>query len=65
AASAIGMSPRALSKITSNFMVLTSDHQKNNFGLSIKFEAKSLKVIDYSRKVGRYWEFSENAVDLI
>jgi 5'-3' exoribonuclease 1 len=65
AASAIGISPRALSKITSSFMVLTSDHQKNNLGLSIKFEAKSLKVIDYSRKSGRYWEFSEKAVDLI
>jgi hypothetical protein len=46
-------------------MVLTSDHQKNNLGLSIKFEAKSLKVIDYSRKNARYWEFSEKAVDLI
>lgn len=65
AAPAIGMSPRALSKITSSFMVLTSDHQKNNLGLSIKFEAKSLRVIDYSRKAGRYWEFSEKAVDLI
>lgn len=65
AASAIGMSPRALSKITSSFMVLTSDHQKNNLGLSIKFEAKGLKVIDYSLKTGRYWEFSEKAVDLI
>ncbi|KAG2138020.1 hypothetical protein DEU56DRAFT_945849, partial [Suillus clintonianus] len=65
AASAIGMSPRALSKITSSFMVLTSDHQKYNLGLSIKFEAKSLKVIDYSRKAGRYWGFSEKAVDLI
>lgn len=46
-------------------MVLTSDHQKNNLGLSIKFEAKGLKVIDYSLKTGRYWEFSEKAVDLI
>ncbi|KAG2351244.1 hypothetical protein BDR07DRAFT_1502159 [Suillus spraguei] len=64
AASTIGMSPRALSKITSSFMV-PSDHQKNNLGLSIKFEVKGLKVIDYSRKAGRYWEFSEKAVDLI
>ncbi|KAG2351087.1 hypothetical protein BDR07DRAFT_1446856 [Suillus spraguei] len=57
AASTIGMLPRVLSKITSSFM--------NNLGLSIKFEAKGLKVIDYSRKAGRYWEFSEKAVDLI
>jgi hypothetical protein len=45
--------------------MVPSDHQKNNLGLSIKFEAKGLKVIDYSRKAGRYWEFSEKAVDLI
>ncbi|KAG2351555.1 hypothetical protein BDR07DRAFT_1475812 [Suillus spraguei] len=49
AASTIGMSPRVLSKIMSSFM----------------FEAKGLKVIDCSRKAGRYWEFSEKAVDLI
>ena len=46
-------------------MVITSDHQKTNLGLSLKFEAKSLKVIDYSRKEGRYWEYSEKAVDLL
>ncbi|KAG2353602.1 hypothetical protein BDR07DRAFT_1308941, partial [Suillus spraguei] len=34
AASTIGMSPRALSKIMSSFMV-PSDHQKNNLGLSV------------------------------
>lgn len=46
-------------------MVLTSDSSKNNLGLSLKFEAKSLKVVDYSRKEGRHWEFSERTVDLI
>ncbi|KZT67451.1 hypothetical protein DAEQUDRAFT_673200 [Daedalea quercina L-15889] len=61
----VGLSGRALSKITSSFMVITGDGQKNNLGLSLKFEAKGLKVIDYSRKDGRYWEFSEKAVDLI
>ncbi|KAG9314777.1 hypothetical protein JVU11DRAFT_3860 [Chiua virens] len=59
------ISGRALSKITSSFMVLTSDSVKNNLGLSLKFEAKSLKVIDYSRKEGRHWEFSEKTIDLI
>lgn len=59
------ISGRALSKITSSFMVLTSDSSKNNLGLSLKFEAKSLKVIDYSRKDGRRWEFSEKTIDLI
>ena len=65
AANLLNISGRALSKITSSFMVLTSDSSKNNLGLSLKFEAKSLKVIDYSRKEGRYWEFSERTVDLI
>lgn len=61
----VGISGRALGKITSSFMVLTSDEQKNNLGLSIKFEAKALKVIDYSRKEGRTWEYSEKAIQLI
>jgi len=61
----LGMTGRALSKITSSFMVLTSDHTKNNLGLSLKFEAKSLKVIDYSKKDGRAWEFSEKTIELI
>ncbi|KAI0671842.1 exonuclease II [Trametes maxima] len=61
----IGLSGRALSRITSSFMVVSSDGNKNNLGLSLKFEAKGLKVIEYSRKNGRYWEFSEKAVELI
>jgi 5'-3' exoribonuclease 1 len=46
-------------------MVITSDNQKTNLGLSLKFEAKSLKVIDYSKKEGRNWQYSEKAVDLL
>jgi len=46
-------------------MVLTSDNQKTNLGLSLKFEAKSLKVIDYSKKDGRNWQYSEKAVELL
>jgi 5'-3' exoribonuclease 1 len=65
AAEMVGLSGRALSKITSSLMVITSDGQKTNLGLSLKFEAKSLKVIDYSRKDGKFWEFSEKAVELI
>ena len=61
----MGISGHALSKITSSLMVVTGDRQKNNLGLSLKFEAKSLKVIGYSRKNGRIWEFSEKALDLI
>lgn len=61
----IGVSGRALSKITSSFMVVSNDNKKHNLGLSLKFEAKSLKVIGYSRKDGRSWEFSDKAVELI
>lgn len=46
-------------------MVITSDGVKNNLGLSLKFEAKALKVINYSRKEGRNWEYSQNTVDLL
>ena len=46
-------------------MVITSDNQKTNLGLSLKFEAKSLKVIGYSKKDGRNWQYSEKAVDLL
>jgi hypothetical protein len=58
AANLLGISGLALSKITSSFMVLTTDSFKNNLGLSLKFEAKSLKE-------GRLWEFSEKTIDLI
>ena len=61
----VGISGRALGKITSSFMVITSDNQKTNLGLSLKFEAKSLKVIEYSRKQGRNWDYSEKAVELL
>ena len=61
----LGLSTKALSKITASFMVLASDGNKNNLGLSLKFEAKGLKVIEYSRKNDRFWEFSEKAIQLI
>ena len=60
----VGISSRALSRVTSSFMVL-SEGQKINLGLSLKFEAKSMKVLEYSRKDGRNWEFSDQAVALI
>jgi hypothetical protein len=59
------MSGRALSRITSSFLVITSNHQKANLGLSLKFEAKGLKVVGYSRKNDRFWEFSDKAIQLI
>ncbi|KAI9509818.1 exonuclease II [Russula earlei] len=61
----LAMSKRALSRVTSSFMVLLADGQKVNLGLSIKFEGKSMKVFNYSNKNGNVWEFSDLAIDLI
>ena len=61
----LAMSKRALSRVTSSFMVLVADGQKVNIGLSIKFEGKSMKVLSYSNKNGHVWEFSNLAIDLI
>ena len=47
-------------------MAIDGDHsRKVNLGLSVKFEAKAQKVIDYSRKADRYWEFSQTTVALM
>lgn len=46
-------------------MVLLSDKSKLNLGLGVKFEAKGLKVVGFSRKNGRFWEFSETAIQLL
>jgi len=61
----LAMSKRALSRVTSSFMVLAGDDQKVNLGLSIKFEGKGMKVLDYSDKNGNIWQFSDLAIDLI
>lgn len=55
----LGISSLALSRITSSLLVQTSEGQKVNIGLSIKFESKGLKVLGYSRRNDRGWEFSE------
>ena len=62
-AKALGLNPLVLSKITSSFQVALDD-SRVNLGLNLKFEAKKLKVLGYSRKTSG-WEFSEKAVQLI
>lgn len=54
----------ALSKITASFTVLSSS-LRLNLGLNLKFEAKKLKVLGYSRKGRSGWEFSDKAIQLI
>jgi 5'-3' exoribonuclease 1 len=62
----VGLSPVVVSKLTSRVMVQGGDISgKINLGLSVKFEAKAKKVIGYSRKRDRYWEFSQATVALI
>jgi 5'-3' exoribonuclease 1 len=58
------LNPLVLAKITSSFSV-TIDGQRVNLGLNLKFEAKKLKVLGYSRRGDSGWEFSLKAVELI
>lgn len=60
----LGLNPLVLSKITSSFSVIV-DEQRINLGLNLKFEAKKLKVLGYSRRSDSGWEFSYKAIDLI
>lgn len=58
------MSGLTLSKITSSMMLNHGD-SKLNVGLNLKFEAKSQKVLGYTRKGDSGWQFSSKAVKLI
>ncbi|SGY47624.1 BQ5605_C001g00550 [Microbotryum silenes-dioicae] len=53
-----------LSKITSSVLITHNDN-KLNIGLNLKFEAKSQKVLGYSRKGDSSWEFTNKAIELI
>ena len=56
--------PLTLSKITASFSVdLFGLHV--NLGLNLKFEAKKMKVLGYSRRGESGWEFSQKAVALL
>ncbi|GAM83983.1 hypothetical protein ANO11243_019730 [Dothideomycetidae sp. 11243] len=60
----LGLQPLVLSKITSSFRVGSSGLQLN-LGLNLKFEARKQKVLGYSRKGERGWEYSNKAISLI
>lgn len=61
----LGISGLALSKIASSVLVELMDGSKVNIGLSIKYEAKGQKVMGYSRKNDRGWEYSQKAYTLL
>lgn len=60
----LGISSLALSRITSTMLVEHKDG-KSNIGLSLKFESKGQKVLGYSRKNDRGWEYSEATYRLV
>lgn len=60
----LGLNALVLSKITSSFQVTLNDNRVN-LGLNLKFEAKKLKVLGYSRKGATGWEYSEKAIQMI
>jgi 5'-3' exoribonuclease 1 len=61
----VRMSALTLSKIASSLMINTGGDSKINAGLNLKFEAKSQKVLGYTRKTDSGWEYSEKAIELI
>jgi 5'-3' exoribonuclease 1 len=63
-AKTLGINPLVLSKITASFQVISGDN-KLNLGLNLKFEAKKLKVLGYSRRGQNGWEFSQKAIELL
>ncbi|KXN84037.1 5'-3' exoribonuclease 1 [Leucoagaricus sp. SymC.cos] len=65
AANLLRITPRALSRITSSFTISIGQEQKTNIGLDMKFEAKAFKVLEYTQKPARHWEYSEKAIELV
>jgi 5'-3' exoribonuclease 1 len=60
----LGLNPLVLSKLTASFRVKTKGVAVN-LGLNLKFEAKKMKVLGYSRRSENGWEYSEKAIALI
>lgn len=54
-----------LSKITGSYMIRDKAGGRLNVGLDIKFDARRLKVLGYTRKSSRFWEYSPLAMQLI
>ena len=46
-------------------MMIGVKDTKVNAGLNLKFEAKGMKVLGYTRKNDGGWEYSEKAISLI
>lgn len=57
--------PLFLSKITSTYMIEDDEGRRQNIGITLKYQQKGLKVLGYTRRNDRGWEFSAIAIDLI
>lgn len=65
AAKQLRMSGLFLSKITGSYMVREKGGGRLNIGLDIKSDARRLKVLGYTKKSSKLWEFSPLAIDLL
>ncbi|KAH6666849.1 exoribonuclease 1 [Halenospora varia] len=61
----LGLHPLVLSKITASFSISALGLPRLNLGLNLKFEAKKLKVLGYSQRGEKGWEFSNKAIELL
>lgn len=61
----LNMSRLFLSKISGSFMLRDKGGQRINVGADLKFEARRLKVLGYTRKNGKQWEYSPLAIQLL
>ena len=61
----LGISALALSRITSTLLVQLGDGSKTNIGLSLKFESKGQKVLGWSKRNDRGWEYSRLTADAL
>lgn len=60
------MPPFFLSRITSRYLIFApGSQQRDDVGLGMKFQGKQLKVLGYTKQVGRNWQYSDLAVATI
>ncbi|KAL2315302.1 Protein kinase domain-containing protein [Schizosaccharomyces pombe] len=60
----LNIHPLLLSKITSSFLI-SNGTKRENIGLNLKFDARNQKVLGFSRKSTKGWEFSNKTVALV
>lgn len=54
-----------LSKISGSYMLREKNGHRVNIGLDMKFDSRRLKVLGYTRKSVKFWEYSPLAIQLI